>query len=97
MIERLARMTYKHARRAVVIIVGFTVLLVGIVMLVLPGPGIVGIGMGLAILATELVWARRFLKRVKKSIGIKEKTPGQPVSESTIKHSNPTDTPFANG
>jgi tellurite resistance protein TerC len=43
--------------------VGFAVLAVGLLMLVLPGPAIVVIPLGLAILATELAWARRLLQR----------------------------------
>ncbi len=48
-------------RRIVVIIVGFVVLLAGIVMLPLPGPGTIVILGGLFILATQLRWARRLL------------------------------------
>ena len=47
------------------IIAGFTLLLVGIVMLVTPGPGWVVILGGLAMLAAEFVWARRLLDRLK--------------------------------
>jgi uncharacterized protein (TIGR02611 family) len=46
-------------------IFGFTVLGIGIVMIVTPGPAVVVIPIGLAILATEYVWARRALKRLK--------------------------------
>jgi uncharacterized protein (TIGR02611 family) len=45
--------------------VGFAVLAVGLLMLVLPGPAIVVIPLGLAILATELAWARRLLQRIR--------------------------------
>ncbi|NNH07235.1 PGPGW domain-containing protein [Cellulomonas fimi] len=45
--------------------VGGTVVLAGVAMLVLPGPGILAILAGLAILATEFVWARRMLERSK--------------------------------
>jgi hypothetical protein len=34
-------------------------------MLVTPGPGWVAIGLGLALLAAEFVWARRLLNRLK--------------------------------
>ncbi len=44
---------------------GLTLLLVGIVMLVTPGPGWVAILGGLAMLAAEFVWARRLLNRLK--------------------------------
>lgn len=57
--------TLRRIKRIVVAIIGFTVLLVGIAMMVLPGPAIVVIPLGLAILATEFVWARRLLKRIK--------------------------------
>jgi tellurite resistance protein TerC len=49
------------------------VLLIGIAMIVLPGPAILVIPLGLAILATEFVWARRLLKRLKDKVkGLKE-------------------------
>ena len=44
---------------------GGTVLLVGVAMLVLPGPGIVVIAAGLAILATEFMWAKHALRNAK--------------------------------
>jgi len=65
-IEELAELTYRQARRVTVIIIGSTVLLVGLAMVVLPGPAFVVIPIGLSILGTELVWARRMLRRVKK-------------------------------
>ena len=55
--------TLKQARRAIVIVIGFTVLVLGIVLIVLPGPAVLVIPLGLAILATEFVWARRLLVR----------------------------------
>jgi len=48
-------------RRLIVFLIGSTVLLAGVLMLVLPGPGIVVIIGGLAILATEFAWANRLL------------------------------------
>jgi tellurite resistance protein TerC len=57
--------TYKWARRIAVAIVGFTVLLIGIAMLVLPGPAFVVIPVGLGILSLEFAWARRWLRKVK--------------------------------
>ncbi|GLW67185.1 hypothetical protein Arub01_54280 [Actinomadura rubrobrunea] len=47
--------------------VGVTVLLGGLVMMVTPGPGIVGIVVGLAILATEFAWAQRALHRARQA------------------------------
>ena len=57
----------KHARRLAVLVIGSTVLLVGVVLLVLPGPAFIVIPIGLAILSTEFVWAARLLKRVKEN------------------------------
>jgi tellurite resistance protein TerC len=57
----------RHARRIIVLVVGMTVLLFGIALLVLPGPAFVVIPIGLAILATEYAWARRWLNTLKES------------------------------
>src|SRR5687768_16902807 len=61
----VARFIARNGRRVAVTIAGFAVLLAGVAMLVLPGPGIVVIIAGLAILATEYVWAQRYLKIAK--------------------------------
>jgi hypothetical protein len=50
--------TYVWARRIVISVVGGTVLLIGVAMLVLPGPGLIVIPLGLAILGAEYAWAR---------------------------------------
>jgi tellurite resistance protein TerC len=55
----------RAARRVVVGVVGTTVLALGVAMLVLPGPGLMVIPAGLAILASEFVWARRWLNRIR--------------------------------
>jgi tellurite resistance protein TerC len=52
---------YRAARRIVVAVMGTTVVALGVAMLVLPGPAIVVIPAGLAILALEFRWARRLL------------------------------------
>jgi uncharacterized protein (TIGR02611 family) len=56
-----------QARRIVVAVIGFTVLIVGVCLLVLPGPAFIVIPAGLAILASEFVWARRLLRRAKET------------------------------
>ena len=55
----------KIVKRVIVSVVGATVLLIGIALLVLPGPAFIVIPVGLAILATEYAWARRWLKKVR--------------------------------
>ena len=58
-------MTYKWARRIAVAVVGFTVLGIGIALIVLPGPALVVIPLGLAILGVEFAWARAWLRKVR--------------------------------
>jgi uncharacterized protein (TIGR02611 family) len=48
-------------RRILILLIGSTVVVVGILLLVLPGPGILVIVVGLAILATEFAWAEALL------------------------------------
>jgi hypothetical protein len=55
----------QQARRLAVAIVGFTVMLLGVVMLVTPGLGSLMILLGLGVLSAEFVWARRLLRRLK--------------------------------
>ncbi|HYD51989.1 MAG TPA: PGPGW domain-containing protein [Gemmatimonadaceae bacterium] len=55
----------RTARKVVVAVVGTAVLIAGVALLVLPGPAFVVIPAGLAILATEFVWARRLLRYAK--------------------------------
>ncbi len=55
----------KLLRRILISLVGGTVLLIGIAMIVLPGPAILIIPAGLAILAIEFAWARHWLARVR--------------------------------
>ena len=55
----------RFARKVAVAVIGTTVLAFGIALIVLPGPAFVVIPLGLAILATEFLWARRLLRRVK--------------------------------
>ena len=57
---------YKWARRVVITFTGFTVLLVGIALIVLPGPAFIVIPAGLAILGLEFAWARHTLRALRK-------------------------------
>lgn len=61
----MVQRSLRQARRLVVLVIGLTVLLVGLALIVLPGPAVVVIPVGLAILATEFLWARRLLQRMK--------------------------------
>ena len=57
--------TLKQAKRLVVALVGVTIVGIGIAMIVLPGPAIIVIPVGLGVLATEFVWARKLLHDLK--------------------------------
>lgn len=57
--------TLHQARRFFKILVGFTLLLIGVVMIVTPGPGVLTIVLALGVLAAEFVWARRLLDGLK--------------------------------
>jgi tellurite resistance protein TerC len=69
-IKRLLRHRHldniKIVKRVIVSVVGATVVVIGIALLVLPGPAFVVIPVGLAILATEYAWARRWLRKVRR-------------------------------
>lgn len=57
--------TMQSTKRLLRIVLGFTLLVIGLAMLVLPGPGSLTIGFGLVILAAEFIWARHLLNRLK--------------------------------
>ena len=57
--------TYAWARRIVVAVIGGSILLIGIAMIVLPGPAIIVIPLGLGVLGLEFAWARHWLRKLK--------------------------------
>ncbi|HEX6417960.1 MAG TPA: PGPGW domain-containing protein [Acidimicrobiales bacterium] len=61
----LLRFIWRSSRRAAVFTIGVALLAVGFVMFVTPGPGIVLVVAGLAVLATEFAWAEHLLDRAK--------------------------------
>jgi len=62
------RELYKKVRRLIIAVIGFTVLVIGVAMIATPGPALLVIPLGLGILATEFVWARRLLKKTKQQL-----------------------------
>lgn len=64
-IKVVARFIRQSGKRIAVSIAGFAVLIAGVVLLVLPGPGLVLILVGLGILSSEYVWAQRLLRKAK--------------------------------
>lgn len=63
--HKLTWKTLRQTKKLLITIVGFAVVLVGIAMVVLPGPAFLVIPLGLGILAREFVWARNLLKKVR--------------------------------
>ncbi|MBI2339305.1 MAG: PGPGW domain-containing protein [Deltaproteobacteria bacterium] len=55
-----------HVRKILVLVFGLTLLVLGIAMIVLPGPAFVVIPLSLVVLGTEFLWARRMLAGLKK-------------------------------
>jgi uncharacterized protein (TIGR02611 family) len=62
-------------KRTMVAIMGFTVLGIGVAMIILPGPAFILIPLGLGILATEFLWARKLLKKIKDKLNKKRGGP----------------------
>jgi len=57
----------KMPRRIIIAVIGGTVLLFGIALLVLPGPAVIVIPIGLGILGVEFAWSRRWLAKIKRA------------------------------
>jgi uncharacterized protein (TIGR02611 family) len=66
--------TVRLARKAIAAVTGSTVLGFGIALVVLPGPAFLVIPLGLAILATEFLWARHLLDWLKTRVRAKGQT-----------------------
>jgi Putative transmembrane protein (PGPGW) len=58
----------RKVRRAVVGVIGGTIVLIGVALIVLPGPAFIVIPLGLLVLGSEFAWARRLLRRGKEMI-----------------------------
>jgi uncharacterized protein (TIGR02611 family) len=57
--------TIDQVRRFFKVLGGFTLLLVGVIMIFTPGPGWLVIFLGLTLLAAEFVWAKKLMDRMK--------------------------------
>jgi uncharacterized protein (TIGR02611 family) len=79
----MPNVAYRLARRIAVSVVGFTVLAIGVAMIVLPGPAFIVIPIGLGILGLEFAWARRWLKTAKeKGEALVRQAKGSPDPDS---------------
>ena len=64
-LAELLKFIWRSTKTIVIFVVGVTLIVAGIVMLVVPGPGLLVIVAGLAVLATEFAWAERVLRHAK--------------------------------
>jgi hypothetical protein len=63
---RVLRFIGRSTRRLAILIGGLVVVVIGIALIPLPGPGWLVVFAGLAILATEFTWAEILLERAKR-------------------------------
>jgi len=75
--------TLKWIKRAVIAVVGGTVLALGIALILLPGPAVLVIPAGLAILAIEFAWARRWLRAARAVLPCRSKDAASPRKMTT--------------
>jgi tellurite resistance protein TerC len=57
--------TYRWARRIVVAMIGGTIVALGVAMIILPGPAILVIPIGLGVLGLEFAFARHWLRKLR--------------------------------
>ena len=69
-LKALFIVTYRQARRAIILASGSAVMLIGIALILLPGPASLVIPLGLAILAIEFAWARRWLRLLQEKLKV---------------------------
>ncbi len=92
----LASLTLRQARRVVILVFGVTIVLLGLALMVLPGPGLLVIFLGLGLLAVEFAWAKRLLARARDMArGVGDRILGR--SSSTPRTSRPPDDPPGGG
>ena len=65
--REVIRFLTRSSRRIAVSLVGSAFVVAGLAMLVLPGPGILVVAIGFAILGTEYAWAAAALDRTKRT------------------------------
>src|SRR5512135_2431668 len=73
------------AWKLVIFVIGMSILIFGIVLFFTPGPAILVIPIGLTVLATQFIWARKLLKQLKKGIHeMKEMLPRSKETKSRL-------------
>jgi hypothetical protein len=81
-LERVTLHAWRRARRVVILVIGLTILALSIPIGLLPGPGGIAVALGgLALLATEFLWARRLLNRVRSTASAIATKAGQAIDK----------------
>ena len=62
-VNRLGLANLPRVRKTIVAVIGTTLVLFGLALVILPGPAVLVVPLGLALLATEFAWARRLIRR----------------------------------
>ncbi len=62
----LVAKTIEEAKKIIIAVLGMTLLILGLILLITPGPGILFIIIALVVLGTEFIWARKLLSELKK-------------------------------
>ena len=78
-LSQVVRFIVRNTKRTAVMVVGGLLVVAGVALLVLPGPGLLLIIAGLAVLATEFVWAERVLDSTKRRAASASKVVGRRV------------------
>jgi uncharacterized protein (TIGR02611 family) len=92
--DRFVAEGIRAARRVAVGVVGVTVIVVGVALLVLPGPAFIVLPVGLGILAIEFEWARRLLRRARRLYESAART-SRPLESDRVGANRDSDTPEA--
>lgn len=79
--EALAPLSLRQARQVVFLVVGSTVLLLGVALVVTPGPGLPILLLALATLSVELTWARKWLARTRHAVEAIREDEGRKTEE----------------
>lgn len=69
----------RKIKKFIVAVIGFTIMLVGLIVVFLPGPAILIIPVGIAILATEFVWAEKLLHQFKFKVKVNSILPRRKI------------------
>ena len=86
----------RSSKRIAVTVVGFAVVAAGLAMFVLPGPGILVVALGFAILGTEYAWAAAALEKTKvaaEKAGRVAKVAVKSTAGKVVRRRRPTDAP----